>query len=127
MDTNSTVKLNPLTPEQIAWVKQQPVVGRPSVTQLGATLAAAGLKPLRLEIFDDGKTIDFNLARTEAVRGLDKEQTLRRLVTIFRASGFDVGFSELGIGDFDEQTLSGSTLCGPVDRICEQGGIKINP
>jgi hypothetical protein len=127
MDTDSTIKLNPVTSEQIAWTEQQPVVGRPSMARLAVGLKAAGLKPLGLEVFDDGKTIDFNLGRTETVYGLDQEQTLRRLITVFRTSGFDVGFSELGIGDFDEQALFGSSLTAPLARVCEESRIQIDP
>ena len=121
------MKSQRIAPAELAWTAQQPVVGRPGVTRLSAALEEAGLKPVRLEIVDDRETIDFVLARTEAARRWGEGQTLRLLIRIFRASGFQIGFSELGIGDFNEQTLFGSTLCGPVDRICEKGGIQIEP
>ena len=121
------VMLNPLTDEQNAWTEQQPVVGKPCMARLAVSLAAAGLTPIDLLVSDDGESIKFKLARTEAVRRLDKEQTLRLLITGFRYAGFNVGFTEMGIVDFDEQTLFGVTLCGPLVEICEQGGVQVGP
>ncbi len=117
----------PITPEELVWVQSQPVVGRPGMNRLTAALEAAGLKPVELVMHDEGERVNFNLVRIDAVRRLDSEQTLRRLIAIFRGAGFDVGLSEVGIADFDQQTLFGSTLTGPVNEICEQGGIKIDP
>jgi len=97
------------------------------MTRLAVSLAAAGLNPIDLQVSYDGESVKFKLARTEAVRLLDTDQTLRLLITGFRAAGFNVGFTEMCIVDFDEQTLFGITLCAPLDQICEQGGIQVDP
>lgn len=119
--------MKPLTPEEITWTNQQPVVGTPSMKRLRAALETAGLRPVELVLHPDGENVEFWLGRGPAVRQLDREQTLRQLITTFRGSGFEVGFVELGIGDFDDEFVSGMSLVAPLERVCEQGPVPVVP
>ena len=119
--------LVPVSPEEIAWTNQQPVVGKPSLTRLRAELIAAGLRPAILALDEEGENVEFRLERGPAARHLDKEQTLRQLITTFRGSGFEVGFTELGVADFDDQSVYGSTLVGPLEQICEHRSMPVEP
>ena len=117
----------PVSTEETAWTNQQPVVGKPSLTRLRAELIAAGLRPAILALDEEGENVEFRLERGPAARHLDKEQTLRQLITTFRGSGFEVGFTELGVADFDEQSVYGSTLVGPLEQICEHRSMPVEP
>jgi hypothetical protein len=46
----------------------------------------------------------------------DREDALRTLIRAFRLAGFNVGFTELAIGTFNGESLSGSTLVGPLEQ-----------
>lgn len=109
--------------EEILWQQTQPVLGNPSITRLRVGLKAAGLPVLRITIDADRELLQCWLARRDEVRGLDREQTTRRLITVLRAAGFEVGFVELVVpdSDFHPTTLYGSTLVGPLEEICEFG------
>lgn len=117
--------MKPLTPEEIAWTNRQPVVGTPSIKKLRGALEAAGLRPVELTLHPDGENFEFWLERGPAARQLDREQTLRQLIAIFRRSGFEVGFVELAVADFDDQSVYGSTLIGPLDLICTHGPVPV--
>ncbi len=117
--------LKPLTPEEIAWTSQQPVVGTPGMKRLRAALEAAGLRPVELALDGGGENVEFRLERGPAVRQLDREQTLRMLITTFRGSGFEVGFTELAVADFDDQSVYGSTLVAPLEQVCEYGPVPV--
>jgi hypothetical protein len=117
----------PLTPEEIAWQQAQPLIGTPSLTRLRAALKEAGLPALRIVLGAERESVQFWIYRGQEVRRLDEEQTTRRLITIFRASGFEVGFTELGITDFHATRLFGSSLVGPLDQLCEQGPPPAEP
>jgi hypothetical protein len=119
--------IQPITPEEFAWTNQQPVTGAPSLTRLRAGLEAAGLRPVELVLDADGTSMEFRLERGPSVRQMDREQTLRRLITTFRASGFEVGFVELGVGDFDDEIVSGFSLVAPLETIGEQIPVLIHP
>jgi hypothetical protein len=119
--------LKPLTPEEIAWTNQQPVVGNPSLTRLRAALIAAALRPVELLLGANGESVEFRLERGPAVRHLDRERTLRQLITTFRGCGFEIGFTEMAIADFDDQFVSGGSLVGPLEQICEQGPVPVEP
>lgn len=116
-----------LTPEEIAWTNQQPVAGKPSVTRLRAELNAAGWRPVELVLHPDGESMEFRLERGPAVRHLDREQTLRQLIKTFRGSGFEVGFVELGIADFDDKFVSGFSLVAPLEMIAEKNPVPVEP
>jgi hypothetical protein len=122
-----SIKLKPLTAEEIAWTNQQPVVGKPSLTLLRAALEAAGLRPVELALDDDGENVEFRLERGPAARQLDREQTLRMLITTFRGSGFEVGFTEMALADCDDDSIHGMTLVGPLELICEHGPVPVEP
>ena len=122
-----SIKLKPLTPEEITWTNQQPVVGTPSLMRLRAALDAAGLRPVELVLTSDGENVEFRLERGPAVRHMDREQTLRNLITTFRASGFQVGFVELGLGDFEDEFVSGMSFVAPLERVCERGPVPVEP
>lgn len=117
--------LKPLTPEEIAWTNRQPVSGKPSLTRLRTALETAGLRPVELALDDDGENVEFRLERGPAVRQLDREQTLRMLITTFRRSGFEVGFVELGVADFDDQSVYGMSLVAPLEQVCEYGPVPV--
>ena len=125
MLTNNS-KLRPITLEEMAWVQRQAVTGNPSVTRLRAALTTAGWHPLELVLVADRECIDFRLERGDAVRGLDKEQSLRGLIRIFRSAGFEVGFSELCIAEFYTTQLSGSSLVAPLQEICAGGATLVD-
>lgn len=80
-----------------------------------------------IERSEDGDALDFTLERGEEVRGLDEEQTLRRLIMIFRASGFEIGYVEMLIYEFDALHLRGNTLVGPQGHIAEQRPVLVEP
>jgi hypothetical protein len=111
----------PLTLEEIDWQQAQPVIGSPSLSRLRSALKQAGLPALRIALDSERENIRFWLCREKEVRELDKEQTLRRLITAFRASGFAVGFVELAVDDRNQAILRGSSLVGPLDEVCEYG------
>jgi len=125
---NVSVKLpEPITPEELAWVVQQPVVGKPSMSRLRAALEAAGWRPVELTLEPEGEYVEFRLERGPAVRHMDREQTVRRLITIFRGCGFEVGFREFGLEDFEDQYTFGISLVGPLDQVCEHGPVPVEP
>ena len=117
----------PLTPEEIAWTNQQPVVGTPALTSLRAALDAAGLHPVELVLSPDRETVEFRLESGPAVRHLNRERILRQLIKTFRGSGFEVGYVELGVSDFDEESVSGMSLVAPLEQVCEQGPVPVEP
>lgn len=114
-----------ITPEEIAWTNQQPVVGTPSMKRLRLGLETAGLRPVELLLDDDGENIEFRLERGPAVRHMDREQTLRTLITTFRGSGFEVGYTELAVADFDDQFVYGMSLVAPLEQVCEYGPVPV--
>ena len=77
-----TSRVQPVTVEELAWTQQQAVAGPPSLTRLRAALQGAGWHPLELALDADREGFTFRLERGEGVRGMDREQTLRRLITI---------------------------------------------
>jgi hypothetical protein len=119
--------IQPITPEEFAWTNQQPVTGAPSLTRLRAGLEAAGLRPVELVLDADGTSMEFRLERGPAVRQMDREGTLRRLIKNFRGAGFEVGYAELGLGDFDDEIVSGFSLVAPLEPIGEQIPVLIHP
>ncbi len=119
--------LKPLTPEEITWTNQQPVVGTPSIKRLRGALEVADLRPVELVLHPDGENVEFRLERGPSVRHMDREQTLRTLITTFRGSGFEVGFVELAVADFDDDCVSGFTLVAPLEIIGEQKPVPVEP
>jgi hypothetical protein len=117
----------PITPEEITWANQQPMVGRPGMTRLRDALEGAGWRPLELTLNPDGYSVEFRLERGPAVRHMDQDQSQRALITLFRGCGFEVGFSELGVADFEDHFIYGSCLVGPIDEICEHGPVPVEP
>lgn len=120
-----SITLKPLTPEEAAWTSQQPVIGTPSLTRLRFALETADLRPVELVLDDDGENIEFRLARGPAVRHMDREQTLRTLITTFRGFGFEVGYTELAVADFDDQSVYGMSLVAPLEQVCEYGPVPV--
>lgn len=59
----------PITPEEIIWTNQQPVIGTPSLTRLRFALETAGLRPVELVLDDQGESIEFRLERGPAGQG----------------------------------------------------------
>lgn len=122
----SSVKLPaPITPEEIAWTNLQPMIGTPSLTRLRLALQTAGLRPVELVLNDDGENIEFRLERGPTVRHMDREQTLRTLIATFRGSGFEVGYTELAVADFDDQSVYGMSLVAPLEQVCEHGPVPV--
>lgn len=102
-------------------------MGAPSLARLRAALDAAGLRPLDLVLDADRTSVEFRLERGQAVRQIDREQTLRLLITTFRGSGFAVSFVELGVGDFDDEIVSGMSFVAALEQVCEQGQVPVEP
>ncbi|MCL4787035.1 MAG: hypothetical protein KJ070_09630 [Verrucomicrobia bacterium] len=117
--------MKPITPEEIAWTNQQPVVSTPSLTRLRLGLETAGLRPVELLLDDDGENIEFRLERGSALRYMDREQTLRQLIATFRGSGFEIGFAELAVADFDDESVYGMSLVAPLEQVCEFGPVPV--
>jgi hypothetical protein len=120
------VKLHPLTPEQIAWVKQQPVVGTPGIPRLRAALEAEDLHPVELLLNSDGETLTLWLARNEALCGLEHDQICRKLITIFRAVGFEVGYTELSVCFIDGGIVYVNSLVAPLETICTRVAVPVD-
>jgi len=102
-------------------------LGKPSMSRLRAALEAAGWRPVELTLEPEGEYVEFRLERGPAVRHMDREQTVRRLITIFRGCGFEVGFREFGLEDFEDQYTFGMSLVGPLDQVCEHGPVPVEP
>ena len=129
-DPELTAMTNPIrasTWEEVLWQECQPVVGTPSLSRLRSEMEQVGFPPIRITLDQDRETLDFDLHRSGEVNNLDKEQTLRRLITGFRAAGFGVGFTELCIVDVNSTSLTGTTLVGPLDEVCERGAPLVGP
>ena len=117
--------MKPISAEELAWTRLQPVVGTPSFTRLRAALEAAGLPVIEVVLHQDRIGFSFRLRRTETVCGMSKEQTLRRLITIFRASGFEVGFSEVAIAELNATTIHGDSLIAPIDVLAKRCEVPV--
>ena len=77
-------KMTFITPEEMTWTQAQPVLGTPSLTRLRASLDAAGLRPAELVLAADRTSVEFRLVRGPASRHMEREQTLRNLITTVR-------------------------------------------
>lgn len=119
--------LMPVSPEELAWTQAQPVIGSPSLSRLAATLKTAGWEPLELVLSNDGESVDFSLrGHPQQCRGeVERENVLRTLIRAFRQAGFNVGFTELAIDTFTGESLSRSTLVGPLEQVCSFGPVPV--
>jgi hypothetical protein len=59
------------------------------------------------------------------VSGLNREDSPRRLITTFRAPGFEVGFRERGIDDPHGWIIEGGSLVAPLEQIPEHGPVPM--
>jgi hypothetical protein len=117
-----------ITPEEIAWVQGQPLYGQPSLRRLRAELLAEGFEDIRFQLSDDRVDITFDVRLTAQVEAQDLESLLRLWIRIFRAAGFCVGFSELGITNVDGPIISGITLTTSLDPPAPPGiAIELEP
>jgi hypothetical protein len=112
--------LRQLTQDEVQWQESQPVRGTPSLARLRSALSSVGLPPVEVGLDAEAENVHFHLIRARAVRSLDADQTTRLLISTFRSSGFDVGFTELGVTDLFERSLSGTSLVGPLHQVCER-------
>jgi len=121
--------LVPVSPEEMAWTQAQQVVGSPSLSRLAAALSAAGWEPRELALSDDGEWVNFNLRRGDhwGHKATDREDALRTLIRAFRKAGFSVGFTELCIDKYDVDFLTGGSLVGPLEQVCESGPVLVGP
>jgi hypothetical protein len=116
---------NRITDEEIAWVDRQPVQGAPSLRRLRAQLEQARFAGIELDLYAGGEALDFKLRLTPQVAAEDGDSLVRLWIRLFRAAGFEVGFSELGISSVDGTLISGKTLTGPIDQVAERGAPAI--
>ena len=114
-----------LSPEQLAWAQRQPVRGRPSLKRLRAVLAKVGFENIALELGENRDLLTFSVRVAERVTAVDNDSLLRLWITTFRLAGFAVGFEEIGIGGLDANLISGCTLTGPINVVCEHGAPPI--
>ena len=121
------MKSRRITPAELAWTAQQPVVGAPSIPRLRAALAAEDLHPVELLLWStDGETLTLWLNRIDGMRGLDRERRLRKMIRIFRAGGFKVGHTEMYVGVIDEIIVSVNSLVAPLETVCTQGAVPVD-
>jgi hypothetical protein len=118
-----------VTAEEMAWTQAQSVAGSPSLSRLAAALRAAGWEPLELVLINDRESVNFRLWRGDhrGQKATDREDALRTLIRAFRQGGFCVGFTEVAIDAFDGEFLTGGTLVGPLEQICEHGPVQVEP
>jgi hypothetical protein len=116
---------NRITDEEIAWVQSQPVVGAPSLRRLRAKLGQAGFAAIKLDLYASGEVLDFKVRLTPQVMAEESDSLVRLWIRIFRESGFNVGFCEVGISNVDGTLFSGLTLTGPIDQVAEHGAPAI--
>jgi hypothetical protein len=122
------VARNRITPEEIAWVQRQPLYGQPSLRRLRAELLAEGFQDIRFQLSDDLVDITFDVRLTTQVKAQDSKSLLRLWIRIFRAAGFCVGFSELGITNVEGPIISGITLTASLDPPAQPGtAIELEP
>jgi hypothetical protein len=114
-----------LTLEEIEWAERQPVNGAPSLRRLRTGLANAGFADIKLELGADREVLRFAVRLTPQVAAEDGDELLRLWVSVFRAAGFRIGFEEIGIDAVEGPIVSGGTLTGPINEICEQGAPAI--
>ena len=121
--------LVPVSPEEIAWTQAQPVAGSPSLSGLAAALRAAGWEPVELALSDDREFLTFSVRRGDHLshKATDRENAIRMLIRAFRQAGFSVGFTEVAFSAFDGEFLTGGTLVGPLEQICEHGPVLVGP
>lgn len=121
--------LVPVSPEELAWTQAQPLVGSPSLSRLAAALSAAGWEPQELALSKDGESVEYSLGG-QTLQGrvaIERENTLRTLIRVFRQAGFRVGFTEVAIGIFDGERITGSSLVGPLEQVCTHGPMSVEP
>jgi len=120
--------LAPVSPEEMAWTQAQPVAASPSLSGLAAALRAAGWEPRELVLSNDRESINFSLRRGDhrGQKVVDREDALRTLIRAFRQGGFCVGFTEVAIDAFDGEFLTGCSLVGPLEQICEHGPVPVD-
>ena len=77
----------------------------------------------------DGESVEFRLRRCTRLAGPvnDREDALRTMIRALREAGFCVGLTEVAIDIFDGENLTGSTLVGPLEQVCEQGPVPVEP
>lgn len=123
------IKLTRVTPEEVAWTLAQPVAGTASLSRLAGALRATGWEPFELALSDDGESVNFSLGRGDrhGHTASDREVALRILIRSFRRAGFCVGFTELAIDTFEGDFLTGSSLVGPLEHVCEHGPVRVRP
>jgi hypothetical protein len=114
-----------LTPQEIAWAQSQPVQGRPDLNRLRIELEDAGFTHIDLRLSEDREILRFKVRLSARVGAADNDGLLRVWITRFRRAGFEVTFVEVGIDAVDGQAISGSTLTGPLDAVCQQGAPAI--
>jgi hypothetical protein len=116
-----------LTPEQISWAENQPLVGNPSLTRLRSSLTEAGFAPISLELTEDREDVCFRLKRHKSVRNLNVDQTELLLIVAFRKSGFDVSFTEVRVDELNAETVIGESMVTRLEQLNLLGPPEIEP
>jgi hypothetical protein len=123
-----------------------PVLGKPSLTTLRATLTAAGFVVEKLALSGEHEVICFQpegnnrvVQETDAeveyqVREMPPQKRLttreahRTIIRCFRAAGFDVGYGEVCEPDlYNRNCWSGSSMTGPRAWVEAHGPVTVAP
>lgn len=103
-----TLMLQPLPPEEIAWVGTQPVTGTPGFARLKHALTLSGFSEVELKPAADRETVDFTLRPRSCDEHGDADGLLRLLITTFRFAGFAIGFEDLCVTAADGKRITGT-------------------
>jgi len=129
MNPHPIRRLTPVSPVDRRWELAHPVFGSPSLIGLAGALRTGGWEPLELALSEDGEFIAFSLQRSGVGGGLadSREAALRTVIRGFRLAGFNVGFSEVAIDAYDGDYVTGGSLVGALEQVCEDGPVPVEP
>jgi len=111
------IERSKLTPEEIAWVQAQPVVGDPSVDRLRTALADEGFEDIELNLCNDWEDLSFTMRVSQRVAAQHSESLLKLWITSFRSAGFPIGYQEIGITDVQGDLVGGRSLTAPLEEL----------
>jgi|GEM_PF-3200669 len=81
-----------LTAAQMAWAREQRLIGDPSFTRLRQAMGMAGLMDVVLRASDDLESVEFSFRPGPDVSAQSSDDLLRLLIKTFRSAGFAVGW-----------------------------------
>jgi hypothetical protein len=123
-----------------------PVLGKPSLTTLRATLTAAGFVVEKLALSGDREgffnqpdgtervvqetdaEVEYQVREMPPQKRLTTREAHRTIIRCFRAAGFDVGYGEVCEPNlYKRNCWSGSSLTGPRAWVEAQGPVAVAP